>query len=306
MAAAPSERPAASSSARRSSVASGAPMKASASAIREACAASGCGSTVTNGSADRDASGRGAASKSSSAPAMTTVPVRMAGMLHLHDSDSEPWRATTAHRKRALTARVCGRPGRARWRRTLQACADSVSADSLGDFVRTAVTFLSSARTPRHLARATGWATLALGVAILAVRGLVAAQQIAPIPLVETSWTVRCPRWTGSRRPPRSASAPSTLGHIPIVALTANASPADRDKCLASGMDAYLPLEAGEDRRARDSARALDDGACGLNARYSPRLDAVFAALAAVMFLTRPVEWYASGGRADAVASGVG
>jgi signal transduction histidine kinase/DNA-binding response OmpR family regulator len=49
------------------------------------------------------------------------------------------------------------------------------------------VTFLSSARTPRHLARATGWATLALGVAILAVCGLVAAQEIAPIPRVETS-----------------------------------------------------------------------------------------------------------------------
>jgi two-component system sensor histidine kinase/response regulator len=39
-----------------------------------------------------------------------------------------------------------------------------------------------------------------------------------------------------------------TGGHIPIVAMTANALVGDREKCLASGMDAYVskPIRTSE------------------------------------------------------------
>jgi CheY-like chemotaxis protein len=39
-----------------------------------------------------------------------------------------------------------------------------------------------------------------------------------------------------------------TGGHIPIVAMTANALVGDREKCIASGMDAYIskPIRTSE------------------------------------------------------------
>jgi two-component system, sensor histidine kinase and response regulator len=47
----------------------------------------------------------------------------------------------------------------------------------------------------------------------------------------------------------------STGAHIAIVAMTANAQPSDRDRCLRSGMDDYVakPLDATELYRVIDT-----------------------------------------------------
>ena len=47
------------------------------------------------------------------------------------------------------------------------------------------------------------------------------------------------------------AQEASCGGHIPIVALTANAMPEDQDRCMHAGMDAYLPKPIQRDRLAQ-------------------------------------------------------
>ncbi len=56
------------------------------------------------------------------------------------------------------------------------------------------------------------------------------------------SWTCKCPRWTGFEATAviRARDA-ERGGHTPIVAMTAHALMGDRERCLAAGMDAYVP-----------------------------------------------------------------
>ena len=54
------------------------------------------------------------------------------------------------------------------------------------------------------------------------------------------SWTVRCRRWTATRRPLRFRAGEGTGRRIPIIAMTAGAMQEDRDRAMAAGMDDYL------------------------------------------------------------------
>jgi CheY-like chemotaxis protein len=51
-------------------------------------------------------------------------------------------------------------------------------------------------------------------------------------------------------------------GHVPVVALTANAMPGDVERCLAAGMDAYLakPVRLGDLKAAVERWLAHEAG----------------------------------------------
>jgi len=68
-----------------------------------------------------------------------------------------------------------------------------------------------------------------------------AAERGCPYVLVLMDWQMPVLDGLGATRAIRAAEAEAgTDAHIPIIGLTANAMPGDREACLATGMDDYI------------------------------------------------------------------
>lgn len=72
----------------------------------------------------------------------------------------------------------------------------------------------------------------------LASNGQEALDAIAAQLLIASSWIARS--GDGRLRATRRLRANERYRHLPIIALTANALPTERERCRAAGMDAYL------------------------------------------------------------------
>src|SRR5690606_6271934 len=75
----------------------------------------------------------------------------------------------------------------------------------------------------------------------IAENGLVAIEKIKYNPYDIVLMDVQMPVMDGYEATRAIRLMDSSVRHTPIVALTANATPADIQKCLASGMNDYLP-----------------------------------------------------------------
>ena len=80
---------------------------------------------------------------------------------------------------------------------------------------------------------------LRIGVTIVSDGGqAVAAVEDGEFDLVFMD--ARCQRQRLRSGPTHSTSREARRGHVPVIAMTANAFKEDRDACLAAGMDDYL------------------------------------------------------------------
>ena len=70
----------------------------------------------------------------------------------------------------------------------------------------------------------------------------------------------------------RDIEARRKLPRTPIVAVTANAMPGDRENCLAAGMDGYTPKPVSPQALMREMDRVLEMLAHGLPAGHTPDL----------------------------------
>ncbi|MEZ5918966.1 MAG: response regulator [Alphaproteobacteria bacterium] len=81
---------------------------------------------------------------------------------------------------------------------------------------------------------------------VLAENGIVALSQITAgvsFDLIMMDWDMPEMNGLDTAKAIRAYEVKEALPHTPIIAFTANREPGDRERCLAAGMDAYLPKD---------------------------------------------------------------